>query len=448
MSKYNQQVYKNGLLCFIFALLVGALILVKELQSSIFMSTVGVNYLPIAKSISMVLLIPFIVMYSYIVERFKNYQLLLLYTFIFSMISLVFTYVVSHPTIGLPNTDIDLYRMLGWVFYFYVDSYFPFVISVFWAFTNSVSTVDESKYSYSFIVSSSKVGGMLSSFIAYYVMKENWSFCPNAYNKVQIILVINGIMLFTAGVCAKLIAMNCPNVISTAVPPKQNKLNLNTVVSGLKMLKSPYVLGIFSTIFFFEVISQMINYQRLVYADKMTGSIDALNSKLYSQVFYTQILGFIVSLLGTPFLIKMLGVKNSILSVPIFILAIMSGFIVTNSETLLIVAYACTNVISYAIATPLRESMYIVTTKEIQFKSKSWIDSVGINFSKAFGQQVNISSGIIRQTFSAGTAIAFNNFIILLVLSLWTVSAYLLGRRYDHLIKNNKLEGSDEPQRA
>ena len=70
------------------------------------------------------------------------------------------------------NTDSSPYRIFGWLFYFFVEGYSPFMVSVFWAFANSVTDPNEAKKNYGLMVSGSKLGGMVSAGIAWMILSH------------------------------------------------------------------------------------------------------------------------------------------------------------------------------------------------------------------------------------------------------------------------------------
>ena len=43
----------------------------------------------------------------------------------------------------------------------------------------------------------------------------------------------------------------------------------------------------------------------------------------------------------------------------------------------------------YTINTPIRESLYIVASKDIQFKAKFTVDAIGLKFARSSGQGFN-----------------------------------------------------------
>jgi ATP/ADP translocase len=104
------------------------------------------------------------------------------------------------------------------------------------------------------------------------------------------------------------------------------------------------------------------------------------------------------------------------------------------------IAYILLKALNYAFASPLRESLYIPTTKLIKFKSKSWIDSFGTKFAKSVGATYSgISANLI------GTAAVLSNSIFFaVIIGLWMIVANLLGRRYEVAVEKGEVIGSDE----
>ena len=119
-----------------------------ELKSSIFMHIVGRSAIPTVRIYAMFLLIPLILIYSVSVDSMRRYQLLSFYCAAYGIVGLIFTYFLGHPTIGIPNGHTSTSRIFGWLFYFFIEGYAPFVVSVFWAFANSVSNPKSAKKYY------------------------------------------------------------------------------------------------------------------------------------------------------------------------------------------------------------------------------------------------------------------------------------------------------------
>ena len=164
--------------------------------------------------------------------------------------------------------------------------------------------------------------------------------------------------------------------------------------------------------------------------------------------FWVHLVGFFITLLGTRALIEYLGERRSLLLVPI-ITAVLMVYYFTASEitnqaaaTSISLVYILLKALNYAFASPLRESLYIPTTKLIKFKSKSWIDSFGTKFAKSVGATFSGISGKLGTVFISINAV--NGIFFTLIIGCWMVVAHFLGRRYEKAVASGEVIGSDE----
>ncbi|MDZ4151743.1 Npt1/Npt2 family nucleotide transporter [Methylicorpusculum sp.] len=150
-------------LTLIYFLIITTYTVAKEFKDVVFVSIVGKSYVPTAKIIAWIALIPAIFVYSKLVDKLRRYQLLCFYSLMFGVFGLLFAVLLGNASIGLPNTNASASRLFGWLFYFFVEGYSPFLVSVFWAFANSVNSPDSAKKTYGLMTSGSKLGGALSA---------------------------------------------------------------------------------------------------------------------------------------------------------------------------------------------------------------------------------------------------------------------------------------------
>ena len=57
----------------------------RELKSSIFMSTVGKEYIPWARMMAMIILVPGVLFYSFLVDKMRRHQLLYFYSIAYGL---------------------------------------------------------------------------------------------------------------------------------------------------------------------------------------------------------------------------------------------------------------------------------------------------------------------------------------------------------------------------
>lgn len=439
------------ILSFSFFLIIGAYTLVRELKSSMFMGIVGKEYIPLARMLAMLLLIPATLFYSFLVDKMRRYQLLYFYSIIYGLAGLFFVYFVGHESIGLPNTETSPYRLFGWFFYFFIEIFSPFVISVFWAFANSVYDPEGAKNNYPTLVSASKAGGMLTAGVAWAFFNGSM-FAGYALSDVQghqLLLGFFALLAFLIPVTVYFLIKKVPKKYlhgyeaAYRVEREKEKRHEEKVgiFSGLTLLiKCPYILGIFGMLFFYEVVSTVLSYHRLGVAQDTAVGISGVSGFLFKVAFIQQFFGIIISFLGTRTLLHLFGERICLLIVPGIAALILIYFTLTYTPTAIIVSLVLIQAINYAFAQPVRESLYIPTLKDIKFKSKSWIDAFGSRFAKSIGSGFIMTYQNLGPTLFLPLHAVFFGSIILC----WSATAFLLGKRYNQAIKNNEVIGFEE----
>lgn len=435
-----------------FFCVIGAYTLVKELKSSIFVYTVGIEWIPLAKAISMLILIPPIFIYSKLVDVMHRYWLLCGYSLFYALSGFMFAFYVGHPEIGLANTDSSKYRLLGWLFYFFIEGFSPFVVSVFWAFANSVTSPEGAKKSYGWMVSGSKLGGLLSAGLAWYVLGLRSSEGGQLYSDVfnhQCLLVVSSLLLLCVPVIILLMMKRVPGrymhgyeAVYRVEKEKHKKGTRHTgILVGLEMLaRYPYVMGIFGMVFFYEVCGTVLSYLSIGVAQKHAANPTEALRYLLVIVFYTQTVGFFISVFGTGRLFEWLGTRRCLLLVPATAVVAFLVYITNvDSPTALAISFVILRSINYAFSWPLRETLYIPAVKEIKFKSKAWIDAFGTKFAKATGSAFNLSVAWLG---TGGVFFAHSCFFGLIVV-LWGITAFMLGKRFDQAVNRNEVIGVD-----
>lgn len=442
------------LLTISFFCIIGAYTIAKELKDALFISIVGREYIPWAKMLSIVILVPAILFYSKLVDLMRRYQLVYFYTTVYGIVFLICAYYLGHPVIGLANTENSPYRIFGWFFYFFIEGFSPFVVSVFWAFVNSITSPTAAKNNYTLIVAGSKLGGMLSAAIAiwllgWHTLQGDLYFSDVANH--QILLLIAAIFLLTVPGVLYMLMKKVPGRYlhgyeaayqiekQRACEEKELGGFERTVAGLIALVKYPYMLGIFGMLFFYEVINVVFGYERLGVGQAASSTISGMSAFLLEQQLWVHFIGLIIVLFGARTLINLLGEKWSLLLVPLSTGILLTYFMLDRSSASVLIVFVAVRSINYAFANPLRESLYIPTVKEMKFKTRSWIDAFGSKIAKASGSTFNI----LATGLSHGGGGFINAAFFTTVIGLWTATAYLMGRRYERAIKNNEVIGKE-----
>lgn len=420
----------------------------RDLRDTIFVSIVGSEYQPLARILSLFVLIVPLIFYAKMVDLLRRYQLLIVISLFYGIGGLIFAYLLGTPGIGMINTEHSAYRIFGWLFYFFIEGYVPFVVSVFWAFANSISDQDAAKKNYGLMVAGSKVGGLIAA--AFSMLILNWnSATPTTAGDVfnhQILLAAASIMSLLVPIFILMLMKKVPGrylhgyeAVYKLEKERQQAGKTDTGVwSGLTMLfNSPYVLGMFGILFFYELVNTVLGYQRILIAKAQSTTASGMSTFLYETTFIMHLLGLVISLFGTRWLIEKFGEKICLMMIPAVNFILLIYFMTNLTPFSFIVAAVVTKAVHYAFSFPLKESLYIPTVKEIKFKSKSWIDTFGQKFARASGSTFN---GIVARY---GASVFFSAHLIFLgaVTGLWVIVAYFLGKRYEKAVANNEVIG-------
>jgi AAA family ATP:ADP antiporter len=448
-----QERMKLFFLSLLYFLVVGAYTITRDLKSSIFLGTVGKDYIPWVKVISMLMLVPAIFLYSRLVDRVRRYQLLIIYSVLFGVANLIFAYYIGHPQIGILNTSAHPSRLFGWFFYFFVEGYSPFVVGVFWALANSVNSPAEAKRNYGYMVAGSKFGGMVSAALAWYIFNLSSQLVHPYLTHVvahQVILVVSTLFLALVPLVAVLFMKTVPGHLlhgyeAAYQQEKQQDKSASpakpSMFAGLEMfVKYPYVLGIFGMVFFYETVSTVLGYLRLGAAEAGAESISDVSKVLFEIAFKAHFVGFVISLVGTQALMSRLGTRVCLMLIPFSMGGILFYLIFETSPQGLRNAFVIFTALNYAFLAPVRESLYLPTVKEIKFKSKSWIDAFGSKFAKTAGSMFNVFAAKT----GAGFMLPVYSFFFAGVVFLWFGVAFLLGRRFEKAVVNNEVIGAEQ----
>ncbi len=440
---------KLFLLTAAFFLVISAYTIAQALKDTFFLNMVGKEYQPIAKTVVMVVLIPAIFLYSKLVDRLRRHQLLCFFSLLFGSVGLVFTYLLGHEAIGLPNTHVGPHRLFGWIFYFFVEGYSPFLVSVFWAFANSVFSSEEAKKNYGLMVAGSKLGGLMSAYLGWFVFSYG---LPSVYSRVadirlhQYVYGLSSFVLLIVPTIILLLMKKVPHRYlhgyEAAYQLEKDKKRTHKesvgAFAGLRVLiEQPYVMGIFGMVYFYEVVSTILSYVRLGVAEKQATTLSGVSAYLLVIMIPAHAIGLFISLFGVREMLQQLGTRICLMIIPVFCGTVLAYILLDGSPYVFAMAYALLKSVNLAFSWPVRESLYIPTTKEIKFKSKSWIDAFGSKFAKASGGAFNWTSGQL----AASLVMPFHAFFFAGIIGVWFTTAYLLGRRYERAVANDEVIG-------
>lgn len=418
----KDEIKKFSLLAGTYLFIIGTYWLMRPLKDALFMRIVGKCYLPYAKMASVLIMIPLILIYSKIVDLVEKHKLFYLMFCFYSSLFLLIAYFVAHPSIGLANSVLNKWRILGWVIYLSIESFGSLAVALFWSFVASSNDTVSAKKGYALIVCGAQIGSVFGPFLARMA----------SYIGITQLLLVAACGIAIVPFLIKYFVSRYPNS-STYEVVEEKKMGTGPV-EGIRLLFSkPYLLGILLIISLYEIIGTILDYQMKFFADGVCSSVESLTELLASYGLYANFFALIFSLIGTSFLIRRFGLIFSLIIFPVI-----AGFLV-------LFVWACPALysffaamvvlkgMSYALNKPCVEIMYIPTSRDIKFKAKSWIDAFGSRLAKSFGAAIN------ALFVDMASLLLFGSIISLGMVGVWIVIAYFVGTTNKKLISQDKI---------
>lgn len=414
-----------------FFFLIGPYWLLKTLKDSIFVNTVGPEHHPTVKILSLLLSLPLVLCYSKLVDILSKEKMVYLLVSLYGTLGMVFVYFLYHPTIGLQNTTTDSSRLLGWLFFLYVESYISLMISLYWAFINDVTTPESAKKGYGLIIFGSQLGGLLFTILGN-VLAADAALYTSRAPLISLIAILCLLMM------APITYLLHNRVNKENLKSYQDRVNYQgktkegiSFLEGLKViLTHPYVAGIFSLIFFHELISTVMDYQMKWLAKSTYVDPGLVNKFFFDYALAVQAIACAFALVGTSFFQRRFGITFCIVAYPLLLgVSILWYFINPNLQTIFYVMLIA-KAINFAFNQPAKEVLYIPTSKDIKYKSKAWVDMFGLRFAKGAGSTINKL---------AGQALGVTGFIVVGFIGIWVMLANIIGKHFQKAVNEKRV---------
>ena len=425
--------------------IIGGYWLLRSLKDPVIATICGVEYIPKAKMISVLVVLVLVFVYNKLIDMFPKHQLFYIvggfYACLFTLIALLLN-APSTSSTSIYNTEASPYRVIGWISYCSIESFGSIGVSLFWAFTNSTYNLEGAKKSYGLMVACAQLGSIAGPTLVS-VGTERYG-VPTIYFCGALCMVAMVVSIYGYNLRFPT-APESPR--SSASSKKRGTAGMT---EGLVLFwKYHYVKGIFALSCLFMIEVTILDYSMKVLAkDKFDREhpgdpVAATRAFAAFMGLFGQAangLSFCFSLLGTSMVIRRLGLNRTILLFPCLCLGAICFVYTTPTLEAVFLAMLLLKGFSYCLNNPCKEILYQPTSANVKFKAKSWIDVFGARGSKALGS-------VVTNAFSNSAAdiLTYGAFVGMGVASFLIYVAWWQGREFDALIDGGVKVG-EEPE--
>ena len=432
------EVRKFVTLGLIFFLIIGSYWALRPVKHSIFCALVGIEYEPLAKIISLFVIIPILIVYSKLVDLLPRRTVFYLFTFIYGSLSLFFAWRFMQPSCGLLTMETDPTRLIGWLWFIFVESFGSLMVSLFWAITTDVTNADSAKRGFPLIVVLGQTGNILGPLA---LQAKRYGFAHSG----PIVAIVAMIMFAMGGLMWFFFYSTPKDQLQGYVAKKEmeGKKSRPGVFEGFfHIATKPYLLIIFGIVVAYEAIITVVDYHFMALARTVyTTEID-YNAYLNSYAIWTGIIATSCIILGISNIQRRLGISASLFLMPILTLAGVLTIAMYPTLTVAFWTIAIAKAVNYALNQPVIKQLYIPTSKDSRYKAQAWIDMFGSRGSKAVGSGANLVRGVLTTAYGPlGLTIFLFGFCGMSLFTVigWLFGAHYLAGTYQEAIDNNEI---------
>jgi len=430
------EVRKFAFLALVFFFIIGIYWAMRPLKDSIFDTMVGIKkYQPWAKILSLFFIVPLIIFYNKLIDKFSRNKLFYVLTAGYGVVALLFMLAFISP-IGLSNTVQSPYRIVGWLWYIYIESFGSLIVALFWAYTSDITKPGAAKRGFPIIALLGQMGNILGPWA---LKAKRLGFASSSP-----IVGLLALLMFFVGFLLWIFVRTTPKEEMVGFEAaEQEKIKEKTehkkepgFLDGLKLLLSHgYLLGIACIIIFYEIIVTILDY---FFKSSVAATYSAEIEKsayLGEYAVWTGIVATLCVLLGVNNIQRKLGMKVSLVLMPLIVAAAVITLWVSPILGVAFWIMVFSKAVNYALNQPTLKQAYIPTTKESKYKAQSWIEMFGGRSSKAIGSGVNIFGGL----WSPAAYAILSTTLSLGLVGVWVFVAIFVAKTYTKAIKENKV---------
>ena len=423
----DEEVTKFSILGLCFGVIIGAYWLLRTLKDPVFYELVGRQYVPFAKFATPFLIAIVLFAIGYLSDKMKKHRLFLAVALFFGIVfaAVGIFWKMNLPELHHPLVDWIPGRALGWILYWAIELFGgAMVTGVFWAFAASTTKTVFAKRGFFLVTLGGQIGNL---------------FGP-AFNAGYATVLGNPNLVVISAVATLLIPLVMEYYMKV-LPAHMHesddsghKSKKTGALEGLRLIATkPFLLGVAVVSVIYEVIATIVDLQ-FKYLISEVYIKEEMTAFVAFAAMASALLSIALSLGGTKMIVDKLGVRKSLFVYPLILGAIMFGLWSFPSLWPFFVGFLIMKSFAYAFNSPIKELLYLPTSKDVKMKAKGFIDGFGGKGAKGLG---SVITGMLAG--NLGMLLAVGGLISLVIIGFWLVVAMAVGTKYEELVEKKEI---------
>lgn len=434
----RQELKKFIFLGIIFGLVIGIYWVLKPVKDAVFMSMVGAKKIGHAKIFSLIALFPAVMLLGKLIDLFPRHRILYVLGALYAVCTFIFGFLLAHPTIGLSNTVVDSSRVLGWLWYVFVESYGSIMVATFWAFAIDITQPESAKRGFPVVVLVGQVCSLLSTvYLTPLAGADRWG------SSALVIMFTAFLILMIAILVA----------IFVHVTPKDQMIGYHQTnvesekpgfLKGLTLLLSHwYLVGMFTIIAIYEIVLTILDFHFKNFVELTV--FDASSRVLYlnDYGFWVNLVACASLILGVSNIQRRLGVSASLALMPCIVAVAVYTFFMHPKISVLFWIMVGAKGMHYALNGPSIKQLYVPTSTDVKYKSQAWIETFGSRVSRGMGSGFNMLLEPFTIWLGPAQGLAFHiaasSMLSMGLLIVWFGIALYLGKEYGKAVEEDRV---------
>jgi len=262
--------------------------------------------------------------------------------------------------------------MTVWGFYLLGDLETTLMVAGFWAYATDLSSSDQAKRLFGVIGGGGIIGGLVGISLTRILLKnigmQGLLFMAAGF--------MGGVILvtyLTESWVARSAAFQRATRERTAVKEDSGKQSkMGAALEGAQLvLRSPYLAAIVGIMAFYEMASQVMDYQFSFLAEALSGVAET-QAFITEIGFYANVLAVLVQFFLVSLIMRKLGLVAALVVLPAAIFGSSAAFIAVTTLSVAGLLHISDNGLNYSIQQTARESLYVVTSPDDKYKARAF----------------------------------------------------------------------------